>query len=103
MGITLEPEAVPGEVKPLSGNWVTLVRSRDGTPFAIARSYAEEQQGRVIAIGHDGLLFYRDQNKDNLMLGTALQWLRGDRPEMVVLSGGPARYSRTRSGTPSPR
>jgi hypothetical protein len=94
IGITLPKGSVPGEVKATPGNeanWITLVtgNDKDKTPFVIARSYAVEGQGRVIAVGHDGILSYRDQNGDNMMLGTALEWLRGDMPQKVLLASGP--------------
>jgi hypothetical protein len=90
LGITIPKGSVPGEVKALEGNWITLVAAndKDKTPFVIVRSYAESGQGRVMAVGHNALLIYHDQNGDNPMLGTALQWLRGDKPEKVLLAKG---------------
>ena len=88
--VTVDANSVPGEVQPLDKNaWTVLVSSKDGSPFIIARSYFESGGGRVVAVGHDGFLRYRDSSNTNQMFGTALLWLRGDMPAHVLFLTGP--------------
>ncbi len=88
--ITVGSGSVPGEVKPLDGNWITLVaaKDKDKTPFLIARTFAGNGEGRAVVAGHDSFVVYSDQNGDNQVLGTVLLWLRGDKPARVLIRNG---------------
>jgi hypothetical protein len=74
---------VPGEVAPMDPSdpaWITLVDGKlqggnEDIPFAIARSFGSGNQGRVVAVGHDGFLFYSNDEDDNVFLDLVLKWL----------------------------
>jgi hypothetical protein len=98
--ITVVKGSQPGEVAAANPEWVTLITGMNGKPFAIARAVDSSTKGRIIAVGHDSFLVYRDANYDNQPLGTMLVWLKGDRPRKVLISAKPTDAMMMYAGQP---
>jgi len=85
----LNSDKAPGEVQPTDPAWVTLIGETGKPPFAIARAFGENSEGRVLAIGHEGILTYRDKDGGNDFVEVAMTWLRGAKESKIVLSAKP--------------
>jgi len=72
-----------GGVKSLSNDW-TILAEKNNTAFAISREYG---QGKVFAVGHDGVLTRVNSTQDFLKF--AFIWLNGtnDDPRVLISTG----------------
>ncbi len=82
----LSEEASAGAVEPMNNEWTTLIEVQGQGKFAVARLFGDNNQGRVLAAGHDKALSYRDENDNALFLEIALMWLQGERGPKVLFS-----------------
>lgn len=92
----------PGPVEDLIPDqqvWRTIVSGDEDTSwpsvFCLARQY---ERGRVIVLGHDGILF--SNVFDNArFLGNLADWLNQSRPKRVAFSSGHQEFARTDNST----
>jgi hypothetical protein len=85
----LDNQSVPGEIKPADKAWVPLIQELGKPAFAVGRSFGENSEGRVLAIGHERILTYRDEEGKNRFLAVAMTWLRGESNANVFVSAKP--------------
>jgi hypothetical protein len=85
----LDSQCLAGEVKPADDAWAPLIQEPGQPPFAIGRAFGENSEGRVLAIGHERILTYRDPEGKNRFLEVAMTWLRGENDANVFISAKP--------------
>ncbi len=80
----LDPSAQAGEVIPTApGIWKLLTPAANTPAFAMASIFASH---RILVLGHEAMLVFRDSTGKNPFLDSALTWLKGSRPAKVILS-----------------
>jgi len=80
----LDPSAKVGEVIPTAPSiWKLLTPAANMPAYAMASVFASH---RILVLGHEGMLVFRDSTGKNPFLDSALTWLKGSRPAKVILS-----------------